>query len=715
MSGFDAAADFFGDQWGEPNFMSATYGDPGVVGLTNLTPRKPNQTIPASEYPGQYSFANSVTGMRKVPTSYARQLRDYPQDLKAQDARASEQSLSHPYTQSSPVGGNPMPQPQVEARNPNANVDVDGSISPRMAEAINSHGQGPTVYSDVGAATGTVNVTSGGSTTNRAMPTQPLMYSGGSGANGTASVSQSFKPAEQPMQSLQQQVDQFKSTPAPQSSYEQSLRSQNFATGGMVRGPGTGTSDSIPAKLSDGEFIIPADVVRYYGTDKLNKMVEKVGGMRQPIENKDGVMHASQQLDPTDVNNWGRGTMDTQSSVLKGEYDALQNKLDATKPPSSGMIQKPPSSGMIQDASNAMQAIGGAAGRGIAENYNTTGNQAMKNDTTFSDILNYKGAKANGGIPSFSSAPVPQPVASQVDVMNDPTNPLNWGRGEQPAQTNAFAQTSPVASDRSKPEETGVADQAMRDQIQTESQAPAKQAAPVVALPQAVAQQVMQQAPQQFQGGMRQPDYSDQINSLIAQAQEPDNSGGDIDAQFRAKGRRRRARELLGEVAGLQGKSTDVDIANARNAQDQYASQASAEADAAKANQQQLNWLANYDLDTQKATEAEAQNVANERRAVAGENRAVTAEGMTRRKQLFAEGQQATRDAATKDKLRREAADREGSAQSFLTEQGMVKQDDGTYRAPGSVWGTNPASKEQMAEFQRLQFGGNRPQPKRQD
>lgn len=31
--------------------------------------------------------------------------------------------------------------------------------------------------------------------------------------------------------------------------------------GGLVRGPGTGTSDSIPTRLSAGEFVIPADVV----------------------------------------------------------------------------------------------------------------------------------------------------------------------------------------------------------------------------------------------------------------------------------------------------------------------------------------------------------------------------------------------------------------------------------------------------------------------
>jgi len=40
---------------------------------------------------------------------------------------------------------------------------------------------------------------------------------------------------------------------------------QAYAKGGEVKGPGTGTSDSIKARLSDGEYVIPADVVERIG------------------------------------------------------------------------------------------------------------------------------------------------------------------------------------------------------------------------------------------------------------------------------------------------------------------------------------------------------------------------------------------------------------------------------------------------------------------
>ena len=42
------------------------------------------------------------------------------------------------------------------------------------------------------------------------------------------------------------------------------------ATGGFIRGAGTSTSDSIPAMLSNGEFVVKASAVRKYGTGFLN-------------------------------------------------------------------------------------------------------------------------------------------------------------------------------------------------------------------------------------------------------------------------------------------------------------------------------------------------------------------------------------------------------------------------------------------------------------
>ncbi|GEL44229.1 hypothetical protein MEX01_48200 [Methylorubrum extorquens] len=48
--------------------------------------------------------------------------------------------------------------------------------------------------------------------------------------------------------------------------------SYTFARGGYVAGPGTGTSDSIDARLSNGEFIVTAEATRRYGRSMLDAM-----------------------------------------------------------------------------------------------------------------------------------------------------------------------------------------------------------------------------------------------------------------------------------------------------------------------------------------------------------------------------------------------------------------------------------------------------------
>ena len=50
---------------------------------------------------------------------------------------------------------------------------------------------------------------------------------------------------------------------------------QEFAGNGPVEGPGTGVSDSIPARLSDGEFVFTAKAVEEIGEDTLMSMMNE--------------------------------------------------------------------------------------------------------------------------------------------------------------------------------------------------------------------------------------------------------------------------------------------------------------------------------------------------------------------------------------------------------------------------------------------------------
>ena len=62
-----------------------------------------------------------------------------------------------------------------------------------------------------------------------------------------------------------------------------------FATGGHIRGPGTGTSDSILARLSNGEFVMRAAAVRAYGP----ALLEKMNGLRLPKFAEGGLIGAA--------------------------------------------------------------------------------------------------------------------------------------------------------------------------------------------------------------------------------------------------------------------------------------------------------------------------------------------------------------------------------------------------------------------------------------
>jgi phage-related minor tail protein len=53
-----------------------------------------------------------------------------------------------------------------------------------------------------------------------------------------------------------------------------------FARGGLVRGPGTGTNDKIPALLSNREFVFTAEATKRIGSDRLYAMMRNQKGAR---------------------------------------------------------------------------------------------------------------------------------------------------------------------------------------------------------------------------------------------------------------------------------------------------------------------------------------------------------------------------------------------------------------------------------------------------
>jgi hypothetical protein len=76
-----------------------------------------------------------------------------------------------------------------------------------------------------------------------------------------------------------------------------------FAGEGAVEGPGTGTSDSIPARLSDGEFVFTKKATDQIGTDKLQTMMDDAeraydGGLMKKYMGGSILDASEEQLDP---------------------------------------------------------------------------------------------------------------------------------------------------------------------------------------------------------------------------------------------------------------------------------------------------------------------------------------------------------------------------------------------------------------------------------
>lgn len=104
-----------------------------------------------------------------------------------------------------------------------------------------------------------------------------------------------------------------------------------FSSGGRVRGPGTSRSDSILARLSDGEFVVRAAAVRHYGAAAL----ERLNGLAMPKFAEGGLVAAAGSAGPAaaqgrpvllEVPGFGRAELSGDASVV----DSLEKHFRIT-------------------------------------------------------------------------------------------------------------------------------------------------------------------------------------------------------------------------------------------------------------------------------------------------------------------------------------------------------------------------------------------------
>jgi TP901 family phage tail tape measure protein len=89
-----------------------------------------------------------------------------------------------------------------------------------------------------------------------------------------------------------------------------------FAEGGMVRGPGSGKSDSINARLSNGEYVVKADAVRKYGESFLDNVNAQKLAHASYVHGADSKMSSMQGYASNITNN--NSTQFDQSTQIHG-------------------------------------------------------------------------------------------------------------------------------------------------------------------------------------------------------------------------------------------------------------------------------------------------------------------------------------------------------------------------------------------------------------
>ena len=136
------------------------------------------------------------------------------------------------------------------------------------------------------------------------------------------------------------------------------------ASGGLVTGPGTGKSDSIPARLSNGEFVINADMVKKLGFSFLNKLNSggKVPALSTGISKAqelktggvEGLFSMAQNKFGGMFGGKGGGAMSSISNLFTGGGSTASNLM--------GMASKIPGLGGLLGKATGLLSGGGGLG-----------------------------------------------------------------------------------------------------------------------------------------------------------------------------------------------------------------------------------------------------------------------------------------------------------------------------------------------------------------
>lgn len=162
-------------------------------------------------------------------------------------------------------------------------------------------------------------------------------------------------------------------------------KQQAYLDGGHVRGPGTGTSDSIPANLSNDEFVVKADIVNQPGVLEFLKALNS-GKVHLPKFQDGGLMNQAKAIGhaivtPGKVQNdvlQNPGQANLQSSLVQPTAAAatpsFSNNIDNSITPTPNA----PQAANLGDASSDLNGINPQALKNQVDKINSTQDDSKK-------------------------------------------------------------------------------------------------------------------------------------------------------------------------------------------------------------------------------------------------------------------------------------------------------------------------------------------------
>lgn len=208
--------------------------------------------------------------------------------------------------------------------------------------------------------------------------------------------------------------------PAPQaaiaeytgmSATERRMKAQSLADGGVIRGPGTGTSDSIKTEAEPGTYIMPADSTKAIGPSVLERLSSKV-----PVRLSNG----EYKFPPEQVMAVGAAVLEAMKDSTHEAAEEVEDGEPEQALASGGMVEND-----VTRVGNSYS--GGNVGGDITVNGAATGGTFSQTSATRMGTMPAPATAPVAAPPAAAAAPIPAPASQPAAAPAPaPAAPMGW-------------------------------------------------------------------------------------------------------------------------------------------------------------------------------------------------------------------------------------------------------------------------------------------------